>query len=59
MKNGSSESVVDRYSGGLGHGAFGGSAGTRSSVEKRNGKCGMGEQFGLDLSDVPMFLRKV
>lgn len=58
-KKGSSESVLDRYSGGLGHGAFGGSAGTRSSAERRDGKCGMGEQFGLDLSDVPMFLRRV
>ncbi|KAK3677484.1 hypothetical protein LTR78_002334 [Recurvomyces mirabilis] len=64
--NRSSEKVVDRYSGGLQYGwdrgeGFSGSAGTRDSgsdfAGKRRSKQ-MGEQWGLDLSDVPVFLQK-
>lgn len=58
--------VFDRYSGGLGYGwdrntGFGGSAGTRSSgTEAANRKSiKISEDYGLDLSDVPVFLRKV
>lgn len=60
-----SATVLDRYSGGLGYGwdrstGFGGSAGTRSSgtenVNRKSVK--ISEDFGLDLSDIPVFLRK-
>lgn len=58
-------SVLDRYSGGLGYGwdrstGFGGSAGTLSSgTESANRKSvKISEDYGLDLSDVPVFLRK-
>lgn len=57
--------IVDRYSGGLGYGwdrstGFGGSAGTVSSgTEIANRKSvKISEDYGLDLSDVPVFLRK-
>ncbi|KAH9844506.1 hypothetical protein Tdes44962_MAKER07330 [Teratosphaeria destructans] len=54
----------DRYSGGLGYGwdrasGFGGSAGTRTSGCEGNRKSvHMSEQFGIDLSDVPIFLQR-
>lgn len=61
--NKSSDSLLDRYSGGLGYGwerngGFSESAGTRhsgSSLAKRKSIV-MSESFGLDLSDVPVFL---
>ncbi|CAK4029733.1 Hypothetical predicted protein [Lecanosticta acicola] len=69
LKQRTSEDLFDRYSGGLNFGwdrdtGFGGSAGMRSftsldmeSVKRKSVK--MSEEFGLDLSDVPVFLRKV
>lgn len=60
---GSSDSLFDRFSGGLSYGwdkekGFGGSAGTRSKHEEFNKELPMTQSFGLDLSDVPVFLRK-
>ncbi|GAB1737695.1 hypothetical protein NU219Hw_g2108t1 [Hortaea werneckii] len=57
----------DRYSGGLDYGweraqGFHGSAGTRSSgcsSEGNRKSVQMSEQFGVDLSDVPVFLQKI
>ncbi|KAI7635807.1 hypothetical protein KC343_g1612 [Hortaea werneckii] len=56
----------DRYSGGLDYGweriaGFQGSAGTRSSgcSEGNRKSTQMSEQFGVDLSDVPVFLQKI
>jgi serine/arginine repetitive matrix protein 2 len=65
--NRSSESLVDRYSGGLGFGwekgkGFNTSAGTRSSgseVHARRKSVKLSEELGIDLSDVPVFLQKV
>ncbi|KAF2764811.1 hypothetical protein EJ03DRAFT_15062 [Teratosphaeria nubilosa] len=57
-------SLHDRYSGGLGYdwdrvSGFGGSAGTRTSGCEGNRKSvHMSEEFGIDLSDVPVFLQK-
>ncbi|KAK4541581.1 hypothetical protein LTR36_007878 [Oleoguttula mirabilis] len=59
------QALTDRYSGGLGYGwergvGFNGSAGTRSSgSEAKRKSVQMSEDFGLDLSDVPVFLQKV
>lgn len=65
MPQNKSTSMLDRYSGGLGYGwdrstGFGGSAGTRSSgTESANRKSvKISEDYGLDLSDIPVFLRK-
>nr|POE63398.1 hypothetical protein CFP56_04301 [Quercus suber] len=62
----STDSLLDRYSGGLGYNwhrdsGFNGSAGTRVSGGQPSSKKGvpMSEAFGLDLSDVPVILRKV
>ncbi|KAK5122406.1 hypothetical protein LTR85_003990 [Meristemomyces frigidus] len=61
----SPQSLTDRYSGGLDYGwergvGFNGSAGTRSSgSEAKRKSVQMSEDFGLDLSDVPVFLQKV
>ncbi|KAI7081527.1 hypothetical protein KC356_g9063 [Hortaea werneckii] len=56
----------DRYSGGLDYGweraaGFQGSAGTRSSgcSDGNRKSVQMSEQFGVDLSDVPVFLQKI
>ncbi|RMY17681.1 hypothetical protein D0866_13396 [Hortaea werneckii] len=58
----------DRYSGGLDYGwertaGFQGSAGTRSSGcssgESNRKSVQMSERFGVDLSDVPVFLQKI
>ncbi|RMY76989.1 hypothetical protein D0864_06345 [Hortaea werneckii] len=56
----------DRYSGGLDYGweriaGFQGSAGTRSSgcSEGNRKSVQMSEQFGVDLSDVPVFLQRI
>jgi len=56
----------DRYSGGLDYGweriaGFHGSAGTRSSgcSEGNRKSVQMSEQFGVDLSDVPVFLQRI
>ena len=59
------DSLIDRYSGGLQFGfekgvGFGGSAGTRGKAEGAHRKSArLSEGWGLDLSDVPVFLRKV
>lgn len=60
------DSLIDRYSGGLQYGyekgsGIGGSAGTRpkSGGAQRKSQLGVGDAFGLDLSDVPVMLRKV
>ncbi|KAF2169033.1 hypothetical protein M409DRAFT_52999 [Zasmidium cellare ATCC 36951] len=70
LKKSSSETLFDRFGGGMQYGwdrdsgSFGGSAGMRSSgevgrQENRNRKSvKMSEEFGLDLSDVPVFLRR-
>ncbi|KAK5164039.1 uncharacterized protein LTR77_010130 [Saxophila tyrrhenica] len=59
-------SLFDRYAGGMQYGyekgsGFGGSAGTRSHgksrAERKSRELSVG--FGVDLSDVPVFLRKV
>lgn len=59
------ESLFDRYSGGLEYNyergvGFSGSAGTRGQAEGAPRKSKeLSEGYGLDLSDVPMFLRKL
>ncbi|KAJ8608794.1 hypothetical protein MRB53_039479 [Persea americana] len=62
-----SESLIDRYGGGLGYGwdrrlGFNGSAGTRSAPDSGttvNRKSVLiSNTYGLDLSDVPVFLRR-
>ncbi|KAK5132466.1 hypothetical protein LTR08_009077 [Meristemomyces frigidus] len=61
----SPDALTDRYSGGLDYGwqretGFSGSAGLRSSgSEGKRKSVQMSEEFGLDLSDVPVFLRKL
>jgi len=64
--NSSTDSLGDRYSGGLQYGwdrtaGFSGSAGTRHSGgnEIRRKSVRMSESFGLDLSDVPVFLQRM
>ena len=60
----SPEALVDRYSGGLDYGwergaGFNGSAGTRgNSTEAQRKSVRMSNQYGLDLSDVPVFLQR-
>ncbi|EMC91449.1 hypothetical protein BAUCODRAFT_39634 [Baudoinia panamericana UAMH 10762] len=65
QSNKSNDSLGDRYSGGLGYGwergaGFVGSAGTRTGGDggRRKSKK-MSQDFGLDLSDVPVFLQKL
>nr|POF01633.1 hypothetical protein CFP56_76865 [Quercus suber] len=62
----STDSLLDRYSGGLGYNwdfgsGFNGSAGTRVSGGRPTSSKGvpMSEAFGLDLNDVPVILRRV
>ncbi|KAJ9626323.1 hypothetical protein H2203_003955 [Taxawa tesnikishii (nom. ined.)] len=61
----SPDSLFDRFSGGLDYGwergaGFAGSAGTRGNESKAQRKSiVLAENFGVDLSDVPVFLRKV
>ena len=61
----SPNSLFDRYSGGLDYGfqkgvGFSGSAGTRTSGDGAKRKSvQLSESHGLDLSDVPVFLRKL
>lgn len=63
-KSSPDSAVPDRYSGGLGYGwdrtaGFSGSAGTRhSGSEGKRKSVHMSESYGLDLSDVPVFLQK-
>lgn len=63
-QNKSIESLHDRYSGGLDYGwergaGFMSSAGTRSSgSEAKRKSVRMSESYGLDLSDVPVFLQR-
>ncbi|KAK0266898.1 hypothetical protein LTR35_016737 [Friedmanniomyces endolithicus] len=67
INNNSTDSLPDRYSGGLQYGwdrtaGFSGSAGTRHSGgvgEIRRKSVRMSESFGLDLSDVPVFLQRL
>ncbi|KAK0307072.1 hypothetical protein LTR01_005718 [Friedmanniomyces endolithicus] len=67
LANTSTDSLGDRYSGGLQYGwdraaGFSGSAGTRHSGgvgEIRRKSVRMSESFGLDLSDVPVFLQRL
>jgi len=60
----STETLHDRYSGGLDYGwergaGFTSSAGTRSNGnEAKRKSVQMGESYGLDLSDVPVFLQR-
>lgn len=67
LKKRNSDSLFDRYGGGMAYGwdrnsGFVGSAGTRSNTEgesQENRKSvKMSEEFGLDLSDIPVYLRK-
>jgi hypothetical protein len=62
----SSGSLFDRYGGGLQYGfegkgvGLGGSAGTRSKDDTAMRKSKpLSEDWGLDLSDVPVFLRRI
>ncbi|GAB7340581.1 hypothetical protein MBLNU457_6993t1 [Dothideomycetes sp. NU457] len=62
----SPDSLVDRYGGGLDYGwergmGFHGSAGTRSKSSERAHRKSvvLSESFGVDLSDVPVFMTKV
>ncbi|KAK3715703.1 hypothetical protein LTR37_006928 [Vermiconidia calcicola] len=63
--NSTAESLLGRYSGGLQYGfergaGIGGSAGTRVKADASNRKSRqLSEGWGLDLSDVPVFLTKV
>ncbi|KAK3641353.1 hypothetical protein LTR56_011381 [Elasticomyces elasticus] len=62
--NNSTDSLTDRYSGGLQYGwdrsaGFSGSAGTRHSGSEMKKSVRMSENFGLDLSDVPVFLQRL
>ena len=59
------EVAFDRYSGGLGYGwergnGFGGSAGTRQGSDRtaQRKSVQLSESFGVDLSDVPVFLTR-
>lgn len=60
-----STDTIDRYSGGLQYGwergtGFGGSAGTRSSGDAAKRKSvQLSSEFGVDLSDVPVYLMRV
>ncbi|KAK4500058.1 hypothetical protein PRZ48_008244 [Zasmidium cellare] len=63
LKKSSSETLFDRFGGGMQYGwdrdsgSFGGSAGMRTGNGERK-SVKMSEEFGLDLSDVPVFLRR-
>ena len=64
-KNDTLDSLIDRYSGGLQYGyekgvGFVGSAGTRAGAEGGHRKSKqLSQDWGLDFSDIPVFLRKV
>lgn len=68
LKQRNSDGLFDRYSGGFGYGwdrnsGFEGSAGMRTSGgsfdDGKRKSVKMSEEYGLDLSDVPVFLRRV
>lgn len=57
--------LFDRFSGGLGYGwdrgsGFGGSAGTRASIDPKAARKSvvLSESYGVDLSDVPVFITR-
>lgn len=59
------DAIFDRYSGGLNYGwdrdnGFGGSAGTRAKHDTKGERKSvvLSEAYGVDLSDVPVFLRR-
>ncbi|GIZ49734.1 hypothetical protein CKM354_001276100 [Cercospora kikuchii] len=64
-KTGAAKEAIDRYSGGLSYNwtpesGIRGSAGTQSSNDGGNKKLGvkMSQEWGLDLTDVPIFLQR-
>ncbi|PIA90284.1 hypothetical protein CB0940_11175 [Cercospora beticola] len=64
-KSGAAKEAIDRYSGGLSYNwtpesGIRGSAGTQNFNESGNKKLGvkMSQEWGLDLTDVPIFLQK-